>query len=752
MASTREERLQMRQRGAGTHKTKAIDFGFSFGGEAGGSSILGPQAQLPVPVRSAQIENAPTVATSPSLQPNASVQRTPGSARNDLPGRPSPYDIPVEDDSDRMRSNKRRKIGPSTRKSTTPLRAPASDIVNANSEKDQLGLITKRSSDIPNASGESPLASRPGRRAQSQASDERSQLGERQDDLGIREVDKSPAGPSKNKPTSPDNTNLGPLEVSLREKQPVADLVDSSRSLPQRRRQSQSPLEATGPARKKPTRAASQKTRKSISPTAATSPERTDPGRIDTTTDGQVHQLSRQSSPTRVDSSRAAQHEHSPSARNEDPQPPRDLEIETTLEHDSVPPKGKSKNRRINRRSSPAQVIANSNGEEGVRNAEVAQPQTKEHVEPGVRAQKKRTQRKMSPSARKNKSQAETGRSKSFAETEPPEVSTASARTRRGNKKKDTRLSSEAPPGNTATQVPQASETDDNRRAEMEAGSSQAQPAPPKKRKGKRTTDAPTTDKGEQVESEVSDKPKRKARAPRGDTVPVTVHRLVNAAALGAPETTAEGSAEDASSRAHVKLPARGGVNAADVLGQICRETLEKTLEKLGAGIENEDNAQKRAEWSRKRKAVEEFGTELDNRLMDISEVLDSNFALATQLRKAKRDMMDLRNHLYQVRKEREIVAIQMDAVRAKHMEEENAQSARNTINNSLHSLDMALDRSQTRAESGDGTSSSDLEFMLRTVADNVSCRAPGAQGGLLNQIRAFNHQLEATARRLERS
>lgn len=40
---------------------------------------------------------------------------------------------------------------------------------------------------------------------------------------------------------------------------------------------------------------------------------------------------------------------------------------------------------------------------------------------------------------------------------------------------------------------------------------------------------------------------------------------------------------------------------------------------------------------------------------------------------------------------------------------------------------------------------------MLRTVAEDVSSRAPGAQGGLLNQIRSFNDQLETTARLLER-
>lgn len=39
---------------------------------------------------------------------------------------------------------------------------------------------------------------------------------------------------------------------------------------------------------------------------------------------------------------------------------------------------------------------------------------------------------------------------------------------------------------------------------------------------------------------------------------------------------------------------------------------------------------------------------------------------------------------------------------------------------------------------------------MLRTVAD-ISARAPGGQGGLLNQIRGFNAQLEALVGRLER-
>ncbi|KAJ5103267.1 hypothetical protein N7532_003796 [Penicillium argentinense] len=262
----------------------------------------------------------------------------------------------------------------------------------------------------------------------------------------------------------------------------------------------------------------------------------------------------------------------------------------------------------------------------------------------------------------------------------------------------------------------------------------------------------------EHTEAEAPQETQRKPREPRGETVPVTVHRLANAAALGGTYASVddsgderEGSPDEISTRQKTKIPSRGGVNPADVLGQICRETLEKTLATLKTGIENESNPTRRAEWSRKRKAVESFGMELDGRLLDLSEMLDSNFVLGVQLKKAKRDMMDLRSHLHQVRREREAIALQMDRVRSKHMEEEQETTARSTINNSIHSLELALDRSQHRASSSAETSSTELEFLLRTVAEEVSCRAPGAQGGLLHQIRSLNAQLEATARQLER-
>lgn len=72
----------------------------------------------------------------------------------------------------------------------------------------------------------------------------------------------------------------------------------------------------------------------------------------------------------------------------------------------------------------------------------------------------------------------------------------------------------------------------------------------------------------------------------------------------------------------------------------------------------------------------------------------------------------------------------------------------RSTINNTLHSLELAVDRPQS-SEGPEGVTAG-LEFKLRTLAQRVSSMAPGAHGGLLNQIQAFNAQLEAAAEKLE--
>lgn len=254
----------------------------------------------------------------------------------------------------------------------------------------------------------------------------------------------------------------------------------------------------------------------------------------------------------------------------------------------------------------------------------------------------------------------------------------SAAAARRGRKKK-------AEPPREAENVSPELEEEQEPEPEAEAPSHKTRRGRPSK-KPRRTVEREPSPATEQQDTEPVSPTRRKTREPRGETVPVTVHRLANVSALGAMYADADGSADEdeesadeLSTRQKTKLPNRGGVNPADVLSQICRETLEKTLTTLKNGIANETNATRRAEWTRKRKAVEAFGSELDGRLLDLSEMLDSNFVLGVQLKKAKREMLDLRSHLYKVRQERDEIALQMDAVRAKHMEEESAKTVSST-------------------------------------------------------------------------
>lgn len=100
-----------------TRKTKEINFGFSFGGPSFGFPEPEQPAIVSETIIPPQIEPAPIASTLPpqeaSSQPQSQTknpQRTPGSARNNRPQRPSAYEIPPDDVPEQIRSNKRRKI------------------------------------------------------------------------------------------------------------------------------------------------------------------------------------------------------------------------------------------------------------------------------------------------------------------------------------------------------------------------------------------------------------------------------------------------------------------------------------------------------------------------------------------------------------------------------------------------------------------------------------------------------------------
>ncbi|KAL5338400.1 hypothetical protein BJX70DRAFT_203188 [Aspergillus crustosus] len=905
MASNREERLQMRQRGAGTRKIKEVDFGFSlFGQTAGESSQAASQPgddteldQAPAPTIPSLIPPPSGIADTESLQPRPASsptpanpsfqepvnQRTPGSARNKLPARPSIFDIPQDEEAEPTRSSKRRRV--ESPKETSPLAGAQTEIQSDASRNgaveepavppihegvtipirtspvvSQAGTLLHTSlgkaSSLPtNETNELPLEAprqvpdrlEPGSAPTtvseppqlngtiSPASDtskgkgrgrKRGRPSPSRSDASNTILDEAvvpqppestelpreqepPTGPEISQPQDKRLRSRIPASVQPPDKSPSADepsIPDaSSEAVPSdtaagksrrgRKRKSveaavdnaadqqssnESAMAAVG------AEAELNETTTTREPTAS---PRDRPNGVDT---GKKHagrpKKLPSASPVPVDGS-----EPNTTAQNTE----RDSVLDRQPEAEAVPSKRKQRRNREPTPRQDEQPAAES--VESSRRAKSRKPRKdreptppQEEPEPEIEAEaprvgrKKKQREERQPSPRPTEqAEAETGppragrKKKQRAEREAtpqdeqPEPA-ANAQVSRTGRKRKQREESEPASGQAEQSQPEpetkVSRSSKKRKQLEQQGPTpeqedQPEPEPESREQSKgtkrRRDRRPTTPPDEQAaQTETTgaqlQAPKRNPRQPRGETVPVTVHRLANASSLHGvlvDESASDNDADspDESSKQATKQLTRGGVNAADVLAQICRETLEKTLTTLSNGIANEANTAKRAEWTLRKKAVEAFGSELEGRLFDLSEMLDSNFMLGTKVKKAKRNMMDLRSRLDQVRKEREAIALRMDAVRRDHARGEKAGLTRSTINHTLHNLDLALERGANRSTTENESLTAGLEFRLRLMAQSVSSTVDGGHGGLLNQIKSFNAQLEATARELER-
>ncbi|KAF7115297.1 hypothetical protein CNMCM5793_001933 [Aspergillus hiratsukae] len=817
MATDREERLQMRQRGAATRKPKAIDFGFSFGlasapAESTSEPALQPAATATAtePAGSPQTTSAVAETTSSRLSPArtpstpnlGSSQRTPGSARNGLPERPSMFDIPSEEELELGRSSKRRKIeSPSKVTHTsanidvtpqeTSLAQPQPDRTTRSAKEvipdgPQAAAPTTSAEQVSEDAPEPAIPSTSNglvddlTKARSQAAEEATVMRtdpQLQNGLNSPPLDTTNAERSERESEAHD---LPPPEALVGAQEVFPEQVVEEQAIPE-----QVVLSQADEGTRQPTGAPDVPNEQHI----ATETKELQP-------QGQKRTRGR---PPATSRTRSAIGEGS--ERNGG-----DAQEKTAAPDASNKLRGRSTKNARSPSNAPTEKVATNS--ELANGQDAAQPETNgdntaargQDVEQSV-SQKQNQKKKGKRAGRAGKTryvETEQDNSDESGERIRQEEQPQPGREHQPESEPQPELQPEAEPEpETANgaELPAAesssrpkkrrgrpslaSRRDDNlvtqpeERQETQQEVEEENPQP-KKRRGRpslasRRDDNTVTQREErqetqqEAEEENAQPTRKRTRQPRGETVPVTVHRLVNVASLApgasGPDSPVEDgeSADELATRGKTKLPKRGGVNPADVLSQICRETLEKTLATLTNGIANETNPARRAEYTRKKKAVEAYETELEGRLFELSEMLDSNFVLGVQLKKAKREMMDLRGRLYQVRKEREAVALRMDAVRRKHAEEESARMARISINNSLHSLELAVERSQNRAsaeaedaESSDSSPTVGLEFMLRSVAEAVSSTAPGAEGGLLDQIKSFNAQLEATARKLE--
>ncbi|KAL2013207.1 hypothetical protein VTN00DRAFT_732 [Thermoascus crustaceus] len=880
MASNREERLQMRQRGAGTRKIKEVDFGFSFG-----SPILPPPQPTrpePQPAPSVPEPRPPSRRSTPEKQPPSAQRsprgtpsgsqgggtkiRTPGSSRNHLPERPSTFDIPSDDSPEQGRSSKRRKIDvfksvpeeappdvadapavqPDNEATSIPveqtpeLSGEASrDISSQVSPSQQNGLEQPEpnppididentASAVEQAQPENEAApteeSPKSKRRKPKSTTER-QSSERPSVERTREQDnvqvetQEPAEPvvpeepqetvqeeaTEERPEEPRQTSKQP-EKRRRGRPPATVPAAPNEDKSAREEEAHSPEQ--GPSEAKNIRKAGRPRKQRPASTPPASPGQQTPGEPDAETaeaepepglpDREEREDEGQDSPQRPLASkrkkrkdleeerednaqdapqepsrtrqkkRKGKEEQEEKAQGSPPQPSRttrkrkDHEEQPDEEQDSDqrPSRTRQKKRNDNEeqqadevQDSPQQLSRARQKKSKNNEEEQEEEEAQDSPQQPPTAKQKGKKPVGRPPIRNNRRSlpaVQVAESISQTTTEPkeqqhPEVAepsegepAAAPKPRRGRP-------SGSKNGIRKSIQPKEQEPSSSRQAEEQEAEAEAE--------------AEGEDAAEDKDNDKEPKPKRKFQ--RGETVPVTVHRLANTAALDdaafsdSAESDADSAADDElSSRKNQKpFPTRSGVNPADVLSQICRETLDKTLATLKTGIANEPNAAKRAEWTRKRKAVEAFATELEGRLFEMSEVLDSNFVLNMRLRRAKREMGDLRNRLVQVRRRREEVAIRMDEVRRRHAEGEGESMSRSSINNSLHSLELALDRSRhnnNNDDDDDEPSTAGLEFTLRSLAQDVSSSAPGSQGGLLHLIKSFNAQLERTARALE--
>lgn len=114
----------------------------------------------------------------------------------------------------------------------------------------------------------------------------------------------------------------------------------------------------------------------------------------------------------------------------------------------------------------------------------------------------------------------------------------------------------------------------------------------------------------------------------------------------------------------------RSGVNAVDVLAQMCEELISSSLQKLQDTFDNAQDAATKKELRVKLRALGAFQEELRTRFLEHTIALDALHALKKRVREAQKNKLQLRERIIQIRAEREQVALRMDAVRMKHEED----------------------------------------------------------------------------------
>ena len=260
-------------------------------------------------------------------------------------------------------------------------------------------------------------------------------------------------------------------------------------------------------------------------------------------------------------------------------------------------------------------------------------------------------------------------------------------------------------------------------------------PEPPTPAPNKRPAKSAPSKKGDRAQRAINTNKRSKTSG-----FPITTYRMANIDALPTireeDELQQDSEDEPQHDRHRNNVTNREPANAIDILAQVCREVVAKTVDDLATSDQTSTAGRKR-----KRTALEAFGNDLDSRLFEMSAAVEDRLDLEGRSRKVKREKADLQSRWIEVRRQREQVALRCDRVRREHWEDEQEREEKWHISDSAYKAELELERGEPEEEEG-------LEYLLRTVAGEVSNRSEG--GGLLTKIRSVNAQLERMAGVLE--
>ena len=267
----------------------------------------------------------------------------------------------------------------------------------------------------------------------------------------------------------------------------------------------------------------------------------------------------------------------------------------------------------------------------------------------------------------------------------------------------------------------------------------------------KRRRLAPKTTKSKDKPSSLDSPKKKKSKEATGDKIHVTVQRISHVHRLNFNPDSDDDLAGPGA------FPKKKTPNAIDVLAQICREMIGKTISTVKNGIQNEANTARKNELKRKRELFERYGDELDGRLYQMTTALDHNYALGVKLKHANKQKAALRDELLEMRKQRQELDLQMDELRGQNEEDARVANEEHTLDTLLQDIELAVQRGKAAQEHGDEEEDDDdhqdedggltLAMRLQQVADTVS--SADGRVGTLERVKGFNKLLEQAIEKL---